>query len=53
MKAQAVCRRVNIVEFPQSRVLRVEPMGGCFVNVNTPEHLQAVEARVREEEADA
>ncbi len=34
---------VNVLEFPQSRVLEAEPMGGCFVNANTPEELKALE----------
>ncbi len=34
---------VTVLEFPQSRVLEAEPMGGCFVNANTPEELKALE----------
>ena len=34
---------VDVLEFPQSRVLEAEPMGGCFVNANTPEELKALE----------
>ncbi len=45
-KAQCVYAAPNlkIVEFPQERVLEVEPMGGCFVNANTPEELAHLEA---------
>lgn len=45
-KAQCVYRspEVKVVEFPQERVLEVEPMGGCFVNANTPEELAHLEA---------
>ncbi len=35
---------LKIVEFPQRRVLEVEPMGGCFINANTPEELAHLEA---------
>lgn len=44
-KAQSVYRapELKIVEFPQERVLEVEPMGGCFVNANTPEELAHLE----------
>ena len=41
---------MNVQELPQSKVLEVEPMGGCFVNVNTPEELAAVEATLWEKE---
>ena len=34
---------VKVLEFPQERVLEVEPRGGCFVNANTPEELQRIE----------
>lgn len=45
-KAQCVYNapEVKVVEFPQERVLEVEPMGGCFVNANTPEELAHLEA---------
>ncbi|QKF07638.1 molybdopterin-guanine dinucleotide biosynthesis protein B [Berryella wangjianweii] len=42
-RAQYVIRRVNLRPFPQAEVLSVEPMGGCFVNVNTPEELACAE----------
>ena len=35
---------MKVVEFPQERVLEAEPMGGCFVNANTPEELAHLEA---------
>lgn len=34
---------VNVTEFPQKRVLEVEPSGGCFINANTPEELHALD----------
>ncbi len=34
---------VNVLEFTQAQVLEAEPMGGCFINANTPEELQALE----------
>lgn len=42
-RAQAFFDDVDVLEFPQSRVLEAEPMGGCFVNANTPEELKALE----------
>ena len=42
-RTQAIFAHVNVEEFPQSRVLQAEPMGGCFINVNTPEELASVE----------
>lgn len=33
---------LNVVEFPQARVLEVEPRGGCFINANTPEELASI-----------
>ena len=34
---------MKVLEFPQSKVLEAEPMGGCFINANTPEELRAIE----------
>ena len=34
---------MKVLEFPQARVLEAEPMGGCFVNANTPEELKVLE----------
>lgn len=42
-RAQAFFGDVSILEFPQSKVLEAEPMGGCFINCNTPEELHALE----------
>lgn len=33
---------LDVVEFPQARVLEVEPRGGCFINANTPEELASI-----------
>lgn len=42
-RAQSFFSDVDVFEFPQDRVLEVEPMGGCFINANTPEELHAIE----------
>lgn len=33
---------VDVMEFPQARVLEVEPRGGCFINANTPDELASI-----------
>ena len=40
---------VTVHEFPQSKVLEAEPMGGCFINANTPEELHALEDMVMDD----
>lgn len=42
-RAQAIYDSVEVYEFPQSKVLAVEPSGGCFINTNTPEELKTIE----------
>ncbi|MDJ1649749.1 molybdopterin-guanine dinucleotide biosynthesis protein B [Gordonibacter faecis] len=42
-RAQAFFDDVEVLEFPQSAVLEAEPMGGCFINANTPEELHSLE----------
>lgn len=42
-RAQVFFDKVKVLEFPHEKVLEVEPMGGCFVNANTPEELAAFE----------
>lgn len=42
-KAQSFFSEVEMYEFPHTKVLEVEPMGGCFVNANTPEELKSLE----------
>ena len=42
-RAQAFYDRVNVREFTQAEVLAAEPMGGCFINANTPEELRRIE----------
>ena len=42
-RSQAVFDKLSIREFTQSEVLAAEPMGGCFVNANTPDELKAIE----------
>ena len=48
-RAQAIFDRVKVQPLPQSEVLKVEPMGGCFINVNTPEELRIMEKAFAEE----
>ncbi|WP_283169783.1 molybdopterin-guanine dinucleotide biosynthesis protein B [Curtanaerobium respiraculi] len=43
LRAQSLFEHIVIAPFTQPRVLRAEPMGGCFVNVNTPAELHAAE----------
>ena len=42
-RAQSFFNLVHVQEFPHARVLQVAPMGGCFVNANTPEELARLE----------
>lgn len=42
-RAQSIFDLVNVEEFSHSRVLEAEPMGGCFMNCNTPEELARLE----------
>lgn len=42
-RAQAFFSDVDVCEFSQDRVLEAEPMGGCFINANTPEELRSIE----------
>ncbi len=49
-RAQSFFERVNVREFPQEKVLEAEPMGGCFINANTPEELLALEQVVAAQE---
>ena len=48
-RAQSFYDRVNIREFAQSEVLAAEPMGGCFINANTPDELRKIEEQFLEE----
>lgn len=41
--AQSVFGQVVVCDFPQTQVLEVEPMGGCFINANTPDELAMIE----------
>ena len=47
-RAQVFFNQVNVCEFPQKKVLEAEPMGGCFMNANTPDELAALERIVQE-----
>ncbi len=49
-RAQVFFKNVNVREFPQDKVLEAEPMGGCFINANTPEELAALEQVVAAQE---
>lgn len=42
-RAQGFFDAVNVREFTTAEVLQAEPMGGCFINANTPEELHAWE----------
>lgn len=42
-RAQAFFDDVKVLEFPQAKVLEAEPMGGCFINANTPDELHSLE----------
>lgn len=42
-RAQSFFEDVNVCEFPHAKVLEAEPMGGCFINANTPEELKNLE----------
>ena len=42
-RMQDLYERVDIFPFPQELVQRAEPMGGCFMNANTPEELAMLE----------
>ena len=48
-RAQSFFDRVKVREFTQAEVLAAEPMGGCFINANTPEELHAWEEAFLEE----
>lgn len=47
-RAQVFFSQVNVCEFPQRKVLAAEPMGGCFMNANTPEELAALERIIQD-----
>ena len=42
-RAQYIFGKVRVREFTQDEVLAAEPMGGCFVNANTPDELRTLE----------
>lgn len=42
-RAQSFFPEVVVYEFTQAQVLEAEPMGGCFINANTPEELKSLE----------
>lgn len=48
-RAQSIFDKLNICELSQAEVLKAEPMGGCFINVNTPEELRVMEKAFAEE----
>lgn len=49
LRAQAFFDQVKVYGMSQSEVLKVAPMGGCFINVNTPEELRTMEKALVEE----
>ena len=48
-RAQSFYDRVNVREFSQAEVLEAEPMGGCFINANTPDELRKLEEQFLED----
>ena len=48
-RAQSFYDRVDIREFTQAEVLQAEPMGGCFINANTPDELRKLEEQFVED----
>ena len=48
-RAQSFFDRVDVREFSQSEVLEAEPMGGCFINANTPDELRRLEEQFVED----
>ena len=48
-RAQSFFDRIEVRRFTQSEVLAAEPMGGCFINANTPDELHALEEAFLEE----
>lgn len=48
-RAQSFFDRIDVREFTQAEVLDAEPMGGCFINANTPDELRAWEEAFLEE----
>ena len=48
-RAQAFFDTMNVREFSQSEVLEAEPMGGCFINANTPDELRKLEEQFLED----
>ncbi|MBQ9068658.1 MAG: molybdopterin-guanine dinucleotide biosynthesis protein B [Eggerthellaceae bacterium] len=47
-RAQSMLPDLKVRHFSRSEVLAAEPMGGCFINVNTPEELEAIERQFLE-----
>ena len=47
-RAQSFFDRIELRRFAQSEVLAAEPMGGCFINANTPEELHKLEEQFLE-----
>lgn len=47
-RAQSFFGQITVREFTQSEVLVAEPMGGCFINANTPDELHKLEEQFLE-----
>lgn len=45
-RAQAFFDEVNLYKLTRAEVFEIEPTGGCFVNVNTPEELEVIERSI-------
>ena len=48
VRATSYFDRLNTIEFTGEMVAEAEPRGGCFVNVNTPQELAAMEQKIVE-----
>ncbi|MBQ6453285.1 MAG: molybdenum cofactor guanylyltransferase [Coriobacteriales bacterium] len=48
-RAQGWFEKANLHLMTAAEVLRADPRGGCFINVNTPGELAAMEERIRRE----
>ena len=46
-RVQGFLPRIRVKELPHAKVLEVEPQGGCFINANTPDELNALEELLR------
>ncbi len=43
-RVQSIFGDLKVYKFPHKRVLEVVPLGGCFINANTPDELKLLES---------